>query len=471
MEAVIASLAIAGAVWGAIFFVRGTLLSGCLLYLLLVSCFGIELFRFDAGFVMMSIDRIFVVLLAGMYVLHRRLDKTEPKLLTPLDYVLFAFVGLIAASAIIQKAVGNGFEGAPGAKNPAPVIIHMINGYLIPLVIYWVARQAKIKEPDLRKMLAAAICFGVYLAATGLLEFFGQWEFVFPKYIADPTVGLHFGRARGPMVQSVSYGLYLGICWLMALAWSERLGRWGQLGVVLLSPLFLAGVYCTHTRSVWMGVALGALIVLCTTLRGAWRVLVLGSIVTAGLMVAATNWERIVSLERGDNSAANTRESAQLRKSFAYVSWQMFLDRPLLGVGFGQFAREKIPYLDDRTVDLRLEPIRDWSHHNTFLSLLTEEGAIGLLLFVILLLGWVFRAIRLRRDGWADPAARTQAVVFLAALGVYAFQLMFHDVTFSPLDNSLIFFLAGITAGMTSPQTPQVKLAYRTERFMAQAMR
>ncbi|MGE0609483.1 MAG: O-antigen ligase family protein [Pirellulales bacterium] len=471
MEAVIASLAIAGAVWGAIFLVRGTLLSGCLLYLFLVSCCGIELFRFDAGFVMMSIDRVFVVLLAAMYVLHRRLDKAEPKLLTPLDYVLFALVGLIAASAVFQKLTGNGLEGAPGSKTMTPVIIHMINGYLIPLVIYWVARQAKIKEPDLRKMLAAAVCFGIYLAATGLLEFFGQWELVFPKYIADPTVGLHYGRARGPMVQSVSYGLYLGACWLIALAWSERLGRWGQLGVVLLTPLFLAGLYCTHTRSVWMGAALGGLIVLWATLRGAWRVLVLGSIVTAGLLVAATNWDRIVSMQRGDNSAESTRESAQLRKSFAYVSWKMFQDRPLLGVGFGQFAREKIPYLDDRTVDLRLDPIRDWSHHNTFLSLLTEEGAIGLALFVILLLGWVARAVRLRRDRWADAAARTQAVAFLAVLGLYAFQLLFHDVTFTPLDNSLIFFLAGITAGMTSPHTPQVKLAYRTERFMAQASR
>ena len=180
MEAILASLAIAGAVWGAIFFVRGTLLSGCLLYLLLVSCCGIELFRFDAGFVMMSIDRVFVIALAAMYFLHRLLGKTEPKPLAPLDVVLLAFVGLIAASASYQKLIGNGWEGAPGAKNPAPVIIHMINGYLIPLVIFWVARQARLQEKDLRKVLAAAVCFGIYLAVTGILEFCGQWAFVFP---------------------------------------------------------------------------------------------------------------------------------------------------------------------------------------------------------------------------------------------------------------------------------------------------
>ena len=347
----------------------------------------------------------------------------------------------------------------------------MINGYLIPLVIYWVARQAKLHEKDLRKVLTAAVCFGIYLAVTGILEFCGQWAFVYPKYIADPLVGLHFGRARGPMVQSVSYGLYLGVCWLMLLAWRERLGRYGQLGVVLLTPLFLAGVYCTHTRSVWMGVGLGAIIVLCTTLHGAWRAMVLGSIVTVGLLVAATNWEKIVSLERGDNSAESTRESAQLRKSFAYVSWQMFLDRPILGTGFGQFARDKVPYLDDRTVDLRLEPIRDWGHHNTFLSLLTEEGAVGLGLFLLLLGGWVVRAWRLRQDGWAEPASRTHAVVFLAALGVYGFQLMFHDVTFTPLDNSLVFFLAGITANLSAAKTPDDRLAERTVRFVAQAVR
>ena len=57
-------------------------------------------------------------------------------------------------------------------------------------------------------------CFGLYLAATGLLEAAHQWAFVFPRYIADPTVGLHYGRARGPMVQAVSYGLCLGITML-----------------------------------------------------------------------------------------------------------------------------------------------------------------------------------------------------------------------------------------------------------------
>ena len=118
MEAIFASAAIAAAVWGIIFLLRGTLLSGCLLYLLLVSCCGIEVFRFDAGFVMMSVDRVFVVALAAMYLLHRQMGKTESKPLTSLDLVLLAFVGLIAGSAVYQKLIGNGWEGAPSARYP-----------------------------------------------------------------------------------------------------------------------------------------------------------------------------------------------------------------------------------------------------------------------------------------------------------------------------------------------------------------
>ena len=40
------------------------------------------------------------------------------------------------------------------------------------------------------------------------------------------------------------------------------------------------------------------------------------------------------------------------------------------------------------------------------------------------------------------------AVLSLGVLGFYCCQLMFHELSYSPLDGSLVFFLAGITAGL-----------------------
>jgi hypothetical protein len=445
MSAVLVPFVLAGLVWGGVYLLRGSLLAGCLVYLLLVNCFGLFFYRIEIG-PTLSLDRLWIGVLCLAYVVQRRLGGTEPKPLTKTDWLLGALLGLVSASTVFEKLSGNGLE-----TSDTPIVMHLVNGYLIPACLYWIARQSRLGERAWGALLAAATVFGAYLALTGLAEAAQAWAFVFPRYIADPAVGLHFGRARGPMVQSVSFGLYLGVCWLAILVWRRRLGRFGNLAVWLAAPLVLAAIGLTYTRSVWLGVGLGGAIVLWLTLRGAWRPVVLGSVLAAGLLVGVTNADKILSLNRGDNTASQTRDSASLRKSFVYVSWQMFRDRPLLGVGFGQFTRAKLPYLADRSTDLRLEPIRDWTHHNTFLSLLTELGAVGLVLYTGVLVAWVRLAWRLARDSARPAWQRDAGVLLLGALAVFTVQAACHEVTFGPLDHGLLFFLAGVGMAAASP--------------------
>lgn len=462
MNVILLSLAVAGAVWGAVLLLRGSLVAGCLAYFLLLTCFGRNFLQFDVGGITLSLDRLFLVFLVGSYAVQWRLGRIRYKPLEKLDWLVLGFVGLLTASTAVGKVFGAETPVDPANPDAASIVQHLINGYLIPLSLYWIARQSPLSERALAGVLGFLTVFGIYLAATGLAEFFGQWALVFPRYIADPKIGLHFGRARGPMVQSVSYGFCLGACWLASWLWRERLGRAGQLAILAASPLFAAAVFCSHTRSVWIGVGLSVLVVLGLTLRGAWRPLALAALVVGGCVLVLPNLERIVSLERGDNSASQTRDSANFRKSFAYVSWRMFQDSPFLGVGFGQFTMAKLPYIHDRGVDLRLEPIRDWSHHNTYLSLLTEVGAIGLALFLALLAGWTRRAWRLARDPASSPAARRQGMLLLATLGIYIVQAMCHELSFSPIDNSLLFLMAGLAVGLGRPASPATAPALRT---------
>jgi O-antigen ligase len=324
----------------------------------------------------------------------------------------------------------------------------LIVGYLMPAVVYWIVRQSPLDEKTLRRTCGAMFVFGAYLAITGLLEVTGQWSFVFPRYIADPYVGEHFGRARGPMVNSISYGLMLSVCLLCGWAIWPKLSRGLQLAALLLVPVFLASVFFSYTRSVWLGTVLAALVIAAVTLRGRVRNVVLGGAVLSGLMIAVVLGSSILAFNRNDNSAAQTSQSVSMRASFAFVSWQMFKDRPLLGFGFGQFPKEKLPYLGDRSTSLQLETIRSYVHHNTFLSLLTETGAIGLLLFSMILLLWIRNGLTLARSERAPPWARRWGILSLAVLAIYATQALFHELTYTPLDTSLIFFFAGISAGL-----------------------
>jgi O-antigen ligase len=296
--------------------------------------------------------------------------------------------------------------------------------------------------------------FGVYLAITGIMEAQGHWWAVFPKYIANPEIGLHFGRARGPMIQSVSYGMYLASC--LAAAWilKDRLMGMASASLWLLQPLFAAAVYFTKTRSVWLGAASALLVYFMLATRGKVRAVVLGTAILGGLGVVAMKSDAILSMKR-EHSAADTKKSADMRGSFAYVSWKMFLDSPILGFGFGQFASEKLPYLGDRSVDLDLESIRPYVHHNTFLAVLTETGLVGFIPFMATLFGWAYAGVKLSRDreGWV----RAQGLLCVGTLAAAFWQMTGHEITFTTFDNSLIYAVAGMTSGLYALRATQAK--------------
>ncbi len=437
LATVVASVAL---VWGAVFALRGSLVAGCLAVIVTGACLGHDFLSFDVGPLPLTIDRAALLLLVGAYLVQSRLGRTDPKPWCRADWLLLGLVLLLTISTLATDSTDDQLgQGSP--------LWRLISGYAIPLVLYWIARQAPLDHRTLGLVWGSMACLGVYLAATGLLEVTEQWWAVFPRHIADPQTGIHFGRARGPMVHSVSYGTFLAVALLSAWTWR---GRWGRLGpwmLLALAPLFLASLFFSYTRSVWLGTALGGLVVLALTLRGRVRVGVLGGIVAAGLLLALTHLDDIVHLDR-ETSGADTARSVGMRGSFAYVSWKMFLDRPLFGFGFGQFPEAKLPYLADRSTDLHLEQIRPYIHHNTFLSVLTETGLVGLTLLLAVLVAWGWAAWQLAHDPRKPDGARAQGPLMLGVLGFYVCQAAFHEVSYLAMDNGLVFFLAGLTVGL-----------------------
>lgn len=157
--------------------------------------------------------------------------------------------------------------------------------------------------------------------------------------------------------------------------------------------------------------------------------------------------DQLLGFQR-EYSANETRESASMRGSFAYVSWMMFVDHPLAGVGFGHFAEEKLDYLADRRTELELAAIRNLPHHNTFLSLLSESGPLALLLFLTFLGAWVYEALRIAMTPWCPNWVRAQAILSLGELAVYVAQMAFHELSFAPIQPALACMLAGMTIGL-----------------------
>ncbi|MCE9555092.1 MAG: O-antigen ligase family protein [Planctomycetes bacterium] len=396
MEALIGIAVVVGLVWATIFVLRGSLVAGCLTFLLVNSCFGFYFFNVRVGPVELTLDRIVLVLLVAAYFIHRALGRTVPWRWGASDWTVLAFVGWLTLRTFTS-------DWLLAPKGHVLPVWHLIVGY--------------------------------------------------PSHISDPSIGLHYGRARGPMVQAIVLGFCLSISTLCMWAYRDRLTWRGRLLSLGLIGLFLIGTICTYTRCVWIGAALGLLLVMALTLPKRVSAVLLAGVVTCGLLATATRWDQLVSLSAG-RSAAHTRDSTYMRASFAYVSWQMFLDHPVLGVGLSQYVLAKDEYLSDRTSDLRLEGIRDQLLHNLPLSILVETGLVGFGLYLAMFYAWTRDAWRLWRDRRVPDWARSQGLIMLGLVVVYIPNALFQPLGHMNIVHMMFFFLAGITAALAATFQP-----------------
>ncbi len=439
VEIVIGSLALAGLLWGCLLLTRGGLVTGGMLVVLAGCCFGQPFFKLAVGPLPITIDRSLLGVLALQYVMLRRFAQTDPKPLARADYLLFAFLGVLFVSTMTHDWK---------FRNSWP-LAQFVFLYLFPVVLYWIMRQARVSERMLTGLFAAGGVFALYLCFTAVAESHGWWALVFPGYLRSTEFIEFYGRGRGPVLNPAGNGFYQASMLSAGLMIWPRLGRRGQFVILAIAPLAAWGVYCTLTRSAWMGAALSLTIVVGCGLPRAWRAPVLTSFALAATLLVAVSWQSVLVFKRDKNLSANeSLESAKLRPILARIAWNMFQDRPLLGFGFGQYFTESKAYLHDRDTDLNLEKGRPYIQHNVFLAQLTEMGLLGMSLWIGLLVAWGLQGWRLWRNLALPLGARQCGLWMLATLGAYLPNGMFQDMGAIPMVNSLLLFCAGLTTGL-----------------------
>jgi O-antigen ligase len=464
MEFLAVILGIAGVVWGAVLFKRGGLLAGCLAVLLAGACFSVEFYKIPLGALPLTADRLLLVVLVALYFVWRKFGWTDPKPLGKPEILLCIFIGVLIVST---------FSSDLAAVNYQPVS-WLIISYLMPFALYWIARQTKydfgkaereansptsdrrenagLFSSPLQWLFVSLAAFGVYLSITALLEHYDVSWAIFPRYIADTALkpdAEFVGRARGPFLHPIGNGVALATCFGASLMLWPWLGRPKRLLLIPAFLLFAAALYLTLTRSVWMGGAFTLALVVGAAIPWRWRIPLAAGGLLLAVAVVISQWDQLVSFKRDKNLEADkTADSVELRPVLARIAWNMFLDRPLFGCGYGQYTKEHVYYLADRSTELNLEKGRIFIQHNVVLSLLTETGLLGAGLFLAICGFWAVDAWRLWRSTDAPLAARQMGLLMLVALGAYFINGMFHDVSLIPTMNLALFFLAGVTAGL-----------------------
>ena len=439
MTFLILLVSLAALAWSIVALIHGSIYLAMALFLGATACLPAEFFSLDAGGLTLTLDRLwFVVLLVKAGVQWYRGNQRFVRL-EHCDIAVALFTMWLVARTITQP-LGSVLPNQP------PTLMHLIIGYLIPIALYVIVRCSALEKDKMAHGFWGFLVVGLYLGVTAFLEIGQVWSLVFPKYISDPNLGIHFGRARGPMLQSVRLGMVLVSCWVMVTVYSVWLKPWMRSRWVfhtVLSLVFAGAVYLTYTRSVWMGFGAAAAYLTVFGLQGTTRRIAIFGMMLGTIVLGVVKGPDLLTLERG-TSGAETKESTYMRSAFAYVSVQMFKEKPIAGYGFNQFQVYNRPFLSDRSTNIRLDSIRGYVHHNGFLSLVVDLGMIGFALYSLMIMTFIIQAFNLWSAKGVPKWVRGLALIAIAVIVCHHIQMAFHELSFASIENSLLFIACGM---------------------------
>lgn len=440
MQFLAATIFIAVAAWGVVALLRGSIYLSVAIFIVCTSCLPAQFLSLDALGLTITLDRIWLAALLAQAFLQWYQRELRPLRLTNSDVSIGLFMIWLVARTITQP-----HTSLPDQPN---TLMHLFNGYVVPFLLYATLRCSNLTAPKLKPMVVVLILLSCYLSFTSVMETAKVWSLVFPRFIADPDLGIHFGRARGPMLQSVRLGICLNACFaslVIFILWVDPKRKLNWIVATSIGSALMLASFLTYTRSIWMGSALIIVLLICTCLTGRNRQLAIGGLLAISLVGGIIKGPNLVAFKR-EYSAAETRESTYMRAAFAYVSLEMIKERPLMGYGFNQFQVYNRPFLADRSTDIRLESIRGYVHHNSFLSLFVDLGLIGFALYM-----WFLAAIA--RHAWAlwsataaPKWARGIGLASIAIGGSHLIQMAFHEVSFSAIENCWLYVSLGLVA-------------------------
>jgi O-antigen ligase len=324
---------------------------------------------------------------------------------------------------------------------------------LVPFALFTLAPIFFGTARQRNMLLKTVVVLGLYLGATGVLEGVHAYSLLFPHYIANPNVGLHWGRARGPFLESDGDGfcLFAGAA-ASVVALTIWRSRWARRLCYATIGLDGVAIFFTLTRGVWIGAFLGAAAALVLTRRGRRFLPVL--IVGGALAVVVT-----LAVAPNIRAEVEGRATSQLpvwaRENTDLAALRIVAERPLTGVGWANFANVSSQYMRQQPG----YPLDGFGLevHNVFLSHAAELGIPGFLLWLIAFAGAVWRglskrpAVGLDQDlpsrseadpqGWREPW-RLCGVALVTCFVVVANTTPFTE----PLPNALLWLWLGVLA-------------------------
>jgi O-antigen ligase len=307
-----------------------------------------------------------------------------------------------------------------------------LSRYAPNLLLFPIAYTAVRRQRDLKLVLVAIVLGAVIAALFGIAQ--------------PPTSAVENTRATGTvgdpneLAAALLVGLALGAGFAVARGWPSAL----RLGGLLAIPFCVAGIFLSASRGGL--IALSAMLVAGTAAAGRWRVAVIALLgaLAAGGALYFTQLAPLPARER-----LLTPNGGSGRSDLWKVGLRIVRANPIGGVGVGNSEHAAANYvlrpgaIHYSALIFSSDP---FPVHNTYLQILAEMGALGLLLFlavIVVCLGCALRAARLatqNRDVTMEALARG---ILLALIGLLV-AVFFISVQY----NKLLWLLLALCPAM-----------------------
>jgi putative inorganic carbon (HCO3(-)) transporter len=309
----------------------------------------------------------------------------------------------------------------------------------LPMVAFVLAPVIFRDERDRSFLVKVLIVTGGYLGVTAIAEGLNLDWLVYPKYILDPGVGIHFSRARGPFVEAVAMGLALYGCAVAAVLGvvTLRSYRWRRAGV-LVAAMCIIGTLFTLTRAIWLATVIASCLALLLDRRTRRLVVPLAAL---GAVVVLALFAFVPAVADQAEGRSGEKLPVWDRLGSNQAALRAIEDHPLFGVGWNRWLDVNKDYIRPGA-DYPITPgVTRIEIHNVVLSHLAELGIVGAALWATAIVGALGAA--LLRPG---PANLEPWRAALAALAVHWFIVAMLGPLSYAFPNLLLWLVAGICA-------------------------
>lgn len=293
--------------------------------------------------------------------------------------------------------------------------------FIVPMMLYLIIRLSNPDERMLRWLIP--VVFFIALSQTGI----GVISWFAPRALPAKYVDYENHRTIGTMINTNAYVTTLILVGFLVLHYGlQTSSKRMRLVSILIFLMTCYGVFISFSRAGWLA---GILALVGLTAMYPKFILKLGLVIVPVFLLVAGLFLQNQLVWASERFMSNQSERSALSRVPVYAAaFRMFQIKPVFGWGYGNFDRFdrqfQMPTVGDVAGDNK-----DHASHNFFLSMVAEQGLLGILLFLSPVLYWLGQSIKnfseFPRDGfWSRKILVILWMEILSHIVVYNFANM-----------------------------------------------